>query len=148
MPTLTLPLVNGHPILDVTVGVTASRGAALRAASFPVAAPVPAQALVDTGAAISCIDPAIRQGLNLTPFALRTVAVPANPHPVRAYYFKVSLTNIHPSGNAQLDLNLPLWDVAETQLVQTGQSALIGCDVLALCEMHFDGPGGIFRLFY
>jgi hypothetical protein len=148
MPWLTLPLVNGYAVVDVLVTAAPARRRALRLAGHSVSPPVAYKALIDTGAGASCIDPTVRQALNLVPFTVSSVSVPGNPQPVRANQYRLSLTVRHPAGNAQLDLSAPLLKVVETALAQTGYSIVIGCDVLALCDFHYAGRKGTFSLIY
>jgi hypothetical protein len=148
MPVILGQLVTRQALVNVIVGPTAARAAALKASGVPVAPVLPLDAILGNGAGITCIDPSVRQALNLTPFALRAVSLPGNPNPVHAYYFKISLTIVHPTNNPQWDLSLPALDVAETQLAQTGQNLLVGCDVLSLCDVYYSGRTSSFALAY
>jgi hypothetical protein len=97
MPVILGPLISGQALVNVTVAPTSARAAALKASGVPVPPALPLDAILDSGAAITCIDPSVRQALNVSPFALRAVSLPGNPNPVHAYYFKVSLTIVHPT---------------------------------------------------
>jgi hypothetical protein len=148
MPLLTVPLVDGYAIVDVLIGPSAARLLSLRGASLPSPGSALFQALIDTGAGISCIDPSVRQGLNLTPFTVGDVNFPGSAPAARANRYKVSLTVRHPGGNPQLDLTVPLLGVLETTLAQTGYRVILGCDVLARCDFHYAGRRGTFALAY
>jgi hypothetical protein len=149
MPVLTLPLTaQGEAVVQVTVGVTKARALLLRSAGQPVPAPVAVPALLDTGAAFTCIDPTVRQALGLVPSVAHTAFTVGARRGQRVNYYRASLTVVHPSGDVQLNLSIPLLDVTEVHLALTGHSVLIGCDVLAGCEFHYGGRNRVFALSY
>jgi hypothetical protein len=63
----TLQIVAAGPLLTAFVGVSQLRSEALRAANEPVPTAVRVQALVDTGASCTCVDPSVLAALELDP---------------------------------------------------------------------------------
>jgi hypothetical protein len=107
-----------------------------------------AQALVDTGAEITCIDATLIQKLGL-PFAgMVTANLPAHGGVTYGVLHDAGLTVLHPSGNAARNLVVPNQSVLELSLAPLGHELCIGRDVLARCQFLYDGPRNRFRLAY
>ncbi|HEV3257203.1 MAG TPA: hypothetical protein VG013_10010, partial [Gemmataceae bacterium] len=64
--------------------------------------------------------------------------------------FKVSLTLKHSGGSPTADLSEPMLTVVEVPLAHLGSDllVLIGADMLARCQLHYDGPAATFSLQY
>jgi hypothetical protein len=105
-------------------------------------------AIIDTGAAVTCIDGTILKGLGLSPIGFGVVMVPTRAAPARAIYYRVELTVLHPSSARTMDLIISQQEVAELAVGHTGTSVVIGQDVLARCDFHYSGPSDIFSLAY
>ncbi|HMC63569.1 MAG TPA: hypothetical protein VKI65_01400 [Gemmataceae bacterium] len=149
MPTLTGPITPLGAVIDILVGVSAPATMVLRRASKPIPQSVPLRADLDTGSFISCLDAQAILVLGLHPAGQRvlsTASTGAAMLPCDEY--KVSLTIVHPSGNAALNRTLGLVTVADLPLAQTGIPALIGRDLLDRWEFLYDGRGGRFTLDY
>ena len=67
MPHFTRQLTNGAPIVLAVLSVTQARADAFAAANLPVPQFQRMNALIDTGASCTCVDPAIITALELTP---------------------------------------------------------------------------------
>lgn len=135
MPTLSAALAPEGAMLDVVIGLSVSSIQTLRTALRPVPPSIPARAVIDTGAEISCLDSALVQALNL-PFAGTVLTnLPA-------------LTIVHPSGNARSNLTVGNLSALELPLSYLGYQVLIGRDVLAGCRLFYNGPGYQFHLGY
>ncbi len=143
MPHLALQILAGGPLIDVLVGVSLPRQAALHGANQPVPPPVQIRALIDTGASCTCIDPSVPQRLGLAPTgaSLRhTPSTGVQPHVANQY--DVSLVLLHP----KLNLTIQTVPVAESQLAIQGIQGLLGRDVLKNCLFIYDGQVGLFTL--
>jgi aspartyl protease len=143
MPHLTLQFGPAGPLLDVTIGVSAPREAALKKAGQPVPAPQVVRGLIDTGASISAIDPAVLTALSLVPTGQTTILTPSTgnqAHPCNQY--DVRLTLSHPD----LSFYISALAVIQSTLQQQGIQALLGRDILGHCLLTYDGKAGIFIL--
>lgn len=131
-------------MLDVVINVSAPRQAALRQAGQPVPAPQIARALIDTGASITAIDPAVLTALSLSPTGQTTIHTPSTtvgqPHPCSTYDIHFTLS--HPA----LSFYISALPVIQSSLHHQGIQALIGRDVLANCLFIYDGRAGLYIL--
>ncbi|HLN33572.1 MAG TPA: hypothetical protein VK395_37950 [Gemmataceae bacterium] len=149
MPHITLAIQPGGPIAGFSVGISATRERALRAAHQPVPALIPLHALVDTGADGTFIDVRHLQPLDLPYPTFALVGTAAGTAHTFAPQYEVSLTISHPSGNRRANLVIPAIPVIDMQLApHLGYEALIGRDVLERCLLLYDGEAGAFTLGY
>jgi hypothetical protein len=65
-----------------------------------------------------------------------------------AVEYDAGLRILHPAGNTSHDLVFTDLPVLELDLGQVGYQALIGRDVLAVCNFFYQGPAGRFELIY
>jgi hypothetical protein len=135
-------------LVEVLISASAGHVRLLRHALAAVPAPVPARALIDTGAEASCVDPAIITALNLPLGGITLANTPALGGLASAGTYAISLTVVHPSGNTAEDLVVPRLLVLDIDLALLGYQALIGRDLLAQCDFLYSGPRGRFRLRY
>jgi hypothetical protein len=151
MHTLNVPIGPDGPLIDVLVGLSAADLQTLRNAGRPVPTPLALHALIDTGAEVSCADPQALAPLvhvGVIPKQFVLANVPAAGGITWAAEYTVSLTIVHPSGNARAHLVLRTQPVVEQSLGQLGYQALIGRDVLARCLHIYNGPAQLFTLAY
>lgn len=132
----------------VRVGVSRQELVRLRTARRPIPHPADLTALIDTGAQMTCIDPAATRRLGLALYGVTPVNVPAAGGLTGAVQYAASLTVVHPSGNSADDFVVPDLPLTEVNLSVLGYDILIGRDVLVLCALHLDGPGLSFTLDY
>jgi hypothetical protein len=144
MPHLTLHFGPMGPLLDVLVSVSAPRQAALQQAGQAVPRPQVARALLDTGASITAVDPAILDALSLSPTGHTTIHTPSTaagqPHACETYDIHLMLT--HPA----ISFYFAALPVIKASLHHQGIYALVGRDVLANCLLVYDGRAGIYIL--
>ena len=145
MPSLTALLGVDGPIVEIAVGVSAARQAALRAAGISVAGPVLAKGLIDTGASCTCVDPTIVEQLGLTPTGTCPMHTPSSGTTAHicnlfdvavAIYMDVDQVHV-------ASFTLP---VAEAELSYQGINALIGRDLLDKATLFYNGPKQTFVL--
>jgi hypothetical protein len=135
-------------MIAAVVGVSQARGNALLQAGQPVPEPIKIQAMIDTGASGTCIDPSVLDQLNLTPTGSIQVNSPTTgTQPVVADQYDVSLVIFCGPGQIPLaHFTLPV--LKSELLVAQGFHALIGRDVLRGCLLSYDGANGLFSLAY
>jgi hypothetical protein len=144
MRTIKSPIEPEGAFLEVTVGPSASHLQKMRAAGRPIPSAVPARALMDIGAEVSCVDPGVLGPLiaeGLVPERFVFANVPAASGVVPAPEYCVNLTIIHPSKNSRANLVLRNQYVIAPSLTPLGYDLLLGRDVLAGCLLVYDGPG-------
>jgi hypothetical protein len=148
MPVLTDALSPAGAIVDVQIGWSDPAARTLRASLRPVPPPVEAKALIDTGADSSCVDPAIIQALGLPVGGFAMINVPAHGGLTFATQHDASLSILHTSGDARMNLAMGSVLVVELAIGVLGYQVLLGRDVLAGCRFLFDGPADSFELSY
>jgi hypothetical protein len=154
MPVIDQPLTELQPgqwvaLARVEVAVPGPRARQFPLRGLVVPPPRSAHGLLDTGAAMTCIDPAVRRALNLTPFNKTPILTPSSgPNPPPCFLYKADLCVLHPSGNHQLNLVRKLLTVVEAPLAHLGSEVLVGCDLLGDCTLVYDGPRRRFSLTY
>ena len=147
MPYLTKPIIARGAVIDILVGLSAPAIRWVRESGKPIPQPVRLEALIDTGAVITCIDHRTIQSLELPITGSVKVAVPRAGGSLTCDQYNVSLELLHPL-KTQFNLVLPTITVTDAQVRETGADALIGCDLLRKWQFLFDGPAGTFRLDY
>lgn len=148
MPVLTLPIISEGPLVNIEVGWSRARAKVLRKTLQPVPPPVQFEALIDTGADTTCLDPTIIAQLGFLLGGITLANVPATGGLIPALEHDVSLRILHPSGNGILDLLFTDLLILELELGTVGYQALLGQDVLAQCDFLYQGPSGQFQLTY
>jgi hypothetical protein len=146
LPHFTLQIVPGGPILTAVVTVSQARAAALRASGKSVPDAVPIQALVDTGASCTCVDPSVLSALMLSPTGSVRINTPSTGNrPQDADQYDVGLGIPGPPG--ALPFYLATVPVVAAELLQPQQiHALIGRDILSACVLTYNGTMGWFTL--
>ena len=124
----------------------------LRHTGQAIPQPVSIQALLDQGAAVTCVDPTVLAplvslGLKWSRLVLVNAPSAAGGR-AGAFEYLVTLTVVHPSGNVRAHLVLGAQAVLELPLGALGYQALLGRDLLDHCLLVRDGPGQRFTLAY
>jgi hypothetical protein len=141
-----MPIVNGVRsatglVLEVYVGVSIYRQAALRRAAVPVPPPVLARALLDSGASCCGVDPSIIQQLAIPATGRTSIFTPSTgeaAHECDQFDIAIALNSPH-----NVRFTVPAVEVA---LMSTGIDVLLGRDVLDKCLFVYNGPTGAFSL--
>lgn len=147
MPYFTRQVAQDSSLLVVAViGISQARRNALNSAGQPVPPPVQVQAMVDTGASCTCVDPTVLSHLGLSPTGTTPMVTPSTGgQPIQATQYDVSL--MIPSAPNQTPLFHHTIPVVESQLVaMQGFHVLLGRDVLGECLLVYDGRMGLFTL--
>jgi predicted aspartyl protease len=143
MPSLTLRISPGGPLIDCFVSVSHPRQAALKKAGVATPPPVPVRALIDTGASCTCVDPRVIKLLNLSPTGIAQVHTPSTQGSAVAHgMYDAGIIIQASSGN----LSIGTLPVVEARLTMQGFDVLMGRDVLANCVLIYDGFAGTFTL--
>lgn len=148
MPILSGRLQPEGAVVDVQVGWSAAQARQLRHAHRPVPPALDTRALVDTGAEITCIDGLLIQQLGLPLAQLALANIPALGGLRVGTHYHGSLVIVHPSGGASASLVVPNVLILEAPLAGLGYHALVGRDVLALCDFVYAGRRRRFALRY
>ena len=134
------------PIITVVVCASVPHQKALEEAGRPVPPGVTIQALVDTGASGTCIDPLVLRQLGLERVGTVDVVTPSTgdgTHEANTY--DIGLI-IPPAGAGHMPHLIPYLLVTESVLARNGFHALIGRDVLKDCVLVYNGALGFFTL--
>jgi len=145
MPHFCRQFTNGAPIILALLRVSQPRAAALTAAGQQIPPAQLMNALVDTGASCTCVDPTIIQALGLTPTGNTSIHTPstgATPHFTDQYDASLRIY----STTTQPPLEIPLIPVIASDLHAQGIDALIGRDVLRFCLLNYDGQSEFFTV--
>jgi len=129
----------------MVVGASEPRLAALQELGIPEPPLQFIDALVDTGASCTCIDPGVLEALNLTPTGSTEMHTPSTsgvPHQVGVYDVALNI----PGREGDSPLYIPQIAVMATQLSSQGIKALIGRDILSTCVLVYNGSIGLFTL--
>jgi hypothetical protein len=128
--------------------VSSPRMQALQQAGQPPSAPYcRVTALIDTGAAITVIDPAVCRALNLVPYWARSFLVPSSPTSVRGFAYKIDLWVFDQASGNFWPL-AKLLGVVASPISHLGEDVLIGTDLLRHCTFVHNGTGGSCHLTY
>jgi hypothetical protein len=146
MPTLTDSITSAGAIVSIEVGVGAAGIRALHTARRPVPPPRAAQALLDTGAEMTCVDSSLIRSLAIPVGGSVLVNLPAHGGLTLGTQHDVSLNIVHPSGNPYHNLVIRDLRILDVSLTYLGYQALLGRDVLATCRLLYNGPRNRFRL--
>jgi hypothetical protein len=144
MPHVTLDIERAGPIVRVGVGVSQARRDLLSAAGQNPPLLQSANALVDTGASSSAIDPSILSPLGLKPVSIAPVHTPSTgDQPAMAYIYDVSIWLVDSRTQYVLEKSFP---VICTSLKTQGIDMLLGRDMLGECLLVYDGIDRRFTL--
>jgi hypothetical protein len=105
--------------------------------------------LVDTGASHTCMDPAVLQGLGLTPTGVATVNTPttgSQPQSQDQYDVGLLIPGSLPTHVPLVISNLPV--ICAEFLQAQGFHGLLGRDVLSKCILIYNGPVNFFTVAY
>jgi hypothetical protein len=145
MPIPTTTISSDGPVIEIGIGQSAARIAALRAASQPVSAPVITRGLIDTGASCTCIDPEIVARLGLVPTGVcQMFSASSDTTPDLCMQYDVALAIFVDSQQVHsASFTIP---VVERPLKGHGFQALIERDVLAHGVLIYHGKAGSLSL--
>ncbi len=143
MATLTFPIQPDGLICDVLIGLVGKTTAALVAAGQAVLAPVLCRGLIDTGADITSIAPAVLRQLGLSiPVAKSKTRTTTGSAPVDLFEVSVNVLDLRNLSGPKLIL--PTVMVMEVPAPLLNLDVLIGLDVLLTARLILDGPGCVF----
>jgi hypothetical protein len=142
MPPLEESISEHGPVITVAVGPSPLQAVAARAAGLSPPLPELAQALIDTGAKVSCIDARIARVLDLRTTGTARMWT-AGAIVTRAVY------DIEISFTSPRVFRVPkIIRAMDADLWTYGIQLLIGRDVLTYCRFTYNGPSGVFTLDY
>jgi predicted aspartyl protease len=147
LPHFTLQVDSAGPLVKVAVYVSEARRAAMVAENLAVPEGRILTALVDTGASITSIEPAVLQFLGLTPTGTIDLVTPSTGDGVHtASTYDVELC-IRGAAATDPPLILNNLRVAAAELfTRQGFHVLIGRDVLSQCVLIYNGSLAQFTL--
>jgi predicted aspartyl protease len=130
-------------MVDLFIGVSGPRSAALQSAGIAVPQPVTVRAMIDTGASCTVIDPTSIQSLGLVPTGTVPIHTPSTAGTaIHCSQYDVMLAIYHP----KFSLVVGTAPIITSDLLSQGFHALIGRDVLSRCLFIYDGAAAQFTL--
>jgi hypothetical protein len=143
MPFLTFPIGAEGALVDIFIALSTPRVDALKAAGMSFPPPAKAKALIDTGASITSISPAIAKGLGLVPTGITPIcSATTGSTPQNTNLYDVCLAFVQHSIKV-LGVNIP---VIEVDLFTPGVDVLLGRDMLTQCLFIYNGQSATFLL--
>jgi hypothetical protein len=135
-------LFNAGPRLPVEVKVPNALANYLTHKGQPVPSPVSGEALVDTGASVSCVDETVMEKFGVNPVGIAQVGTPST---ARTPQFQYPVLFAFPGTTLpQIEIAHALGSVLEPQ----GLLVLIGRDILSNFVFIYNGVGGFVTLSY
>lgn len=135
-------------MVDAAVMVSSAREQALKDAKQEVPPPQRVRALIDTGASISGVNPAILTALGLTATGKGDIHTPSTggtPVTVETFDARIAILAGRPG---DLHFISDTVQVTATDLTVFGIDVLIGTDILKSCVLYYNGADGLFTLAY
>ena len=143
MPCLNVVIGPQGPVVDVSIGVSAARRAALQSANQPIPPDVLCRLLIDTGASKTNICQSVISQLSLTPTGTDMVCTPSTGQtPVPMPQYDVRLVYTFTGVNFAVD---PL-PVTCADFTLQGIHGLLGRDQLAKALLVYHGEVGLCSL--
>lgn len=140
------------PLIAAFVGASAARREALTKAGMPIPAPQNVQALVDTGASGTCIDPMIFEALQLQPTGIVPMLTPSTgttPVETETYDVSIVIPGTVTAGVPDTPFVLSNVPVSASYLFAAqGFHVLLGRDILQRCFLTYNGAIGLFTFAY
>lgn len=135
-------------MIGMVIMVSAAKQAALQAAGQPIPTGQPVQALIDTGASHTCIDPMVFTALGLQPTGSVPMHTPSTgTTPMAADTYDITLVIPGPQGAipfVRQNIQVSAADLFHAQ----GFHVLLGRDILSQLLMTYNGSAGFFVLAY
>jgi hypothetical protein len=151
MPTIHGPLdADGLAIVEVILGPASPQNARLlQSGQLPIPA-VQVPAIIDVGASISCVDPAIAQQVCTGPSSVRPISGFGAAAPVQCNTYNMALAVPHPATvpGASQSLVISVLAMVAGDVQHQSAKVLLGTDVLEQCRFLYDGPNRSFELIY
>lgn len=143
MPHLTFYDTQLGPTIQVLIGLNSLEEKRRHDAKEAIAPAVAVTALIDTGAAGSCLDTTIIKQLGITPTGDGSMLTPSTGStPSKCDQYTIGMAIM----KNNIPYSLPMLPVLETDIVGHGIQMLIGRDVLRMCLLVYDGASGLFTL--
>ncbi len=135
--------------MDAAVLVSVPRLAVLKQMGQSAASPQRVRALLDTGAAGTCVDPMVLKALGLSPTGEALMLTPSTGStPQNAFTYDVQIGIFAGRPNDLHYISSTIQVMASDLYAGQGIHVLIGRDVLAGCIFHYNGADGILTLAY
>lgn len=119
-----------------------------RATGRVVPGPVEVDALIDTGAEVTCVSTAVLQRLGPDVTTVIPTHSPALAGLVLSSQYKVDLVIFEPMAGATPFFSIADFSVTELDLSLASIDALLGRDFLSRFVFTYDGPADTFTLIY
>lgn len=107
------------------------------------------QALVDTGADVSCITPAVANELRMEAHEIDAVRAPGAPDGFLCFLYRVDVSLLFANPDGPHPTRILISEallVYEMHLPDTFHQAILGRDLLEHLALRYDGPVGTFSL--
>jgi hypothetical protein len=148
MPHFSLQTSPHGPIVRSAIMVSNSRQQMLTDLQQAIPDPQTIDALIDTGASISGVDPTVLTALGLSPTGeAEVLSTTSGAAGVSVPTYDVCI-GIYALRQGDLHFISGTVQVTATDLGSRSFKALIGTDVLSKCILHYNGADGFFTLAY
>lgn len=130
-------------ILQVEVNLPQPLIDLLSAQAKPIPAPSVGMALIDTGASMTCVEESILTALGINPIGLVSLGTAAGPVQRPLYAAKLAFpeTKLLAELSRVVAVDLRGQTIGDKPLI-----ALVGRDILQVCQFTYNGSGGFFIL--
>ncbi len=134
------------PVIRVRLSLTRAEARRRTRANLPPAASIEVEALIDTGAEVTCISSDAVRRLGAAPTMLGMVNTAAMSGLAGSLEYVLDLRIPNPRGSMASELVVTDLTVYEIDLQGSNYELLLGRDVLAHCVLAFDGLTDSFTL--
>lgn len=145
MPTITLSIEAGGPIITASVHVSQPRFKALTGAGQAPPPAVHGRFLIDTGASHTCVDPDLIAPLALPQIGTVAISTPST-NGVQHFCQQFDCALFIPNSTGAILHWVPAMPIMATHLKSQGIDGLIGRDVLKNCTLTYIGSSGLMSL--
>jgi len=146
VPTFTMPISPTGPVVQAVVTRPCTPNDESEAREVRI------RAIIDTGAAMTFLDPSVLQALELEPVGSVPINTPSTglrPHFANQYFVDIKIAGPGDPGTIERSYCARNVAVAESELFLVwGIQALIGRNALQNCLFSYNGVLGVFTLAY
>ena len=146
MPKFTFTFGQDGLMVPVIIGLNGETTTELFSKGLPIAPPVEARGIIDTGSTVTAICPWVFQKLGIPALHTRTTQTASGPAKVRIFSVSIGIReSLQPSAAA---FTAPTVLVMELPNDLPDEDVLVGLDVLQELNLLLEGPAKTFSLIF